>query len=474
MRFDIRRDEGLIPAHAGKTTRCPAARPAGRAHPRSRGENQRGQTRDARPPGSSPLTRGKPPVRQRRQGHPGLIPAHAGKTDRTSRATASARAHPRSRGENATNRLSQISAGGSSPLTRGKRDGRPECLRARRLIPAHAGKTQIDSSAGNRDPGSSPLTRGKLISMILFSLVIGLIPAHAGKTHRPCRRAPGGWAHPRSRGENSGGWMSPRTGKGSSPLTRGKHCEEVPDRLGAGLIPAHAGKTLVGAPGRGGAGAHPRSRGENSVSPPTRRSQRGSSPLTRGKPVRASRCLARLGLIPAHAGKTRPAPEPGAPPPAHPRSRGENVTLTASDNVARGSSPLTRGKPTEEDPHPYVLGLIPAHAGKTLPPYRRRSTRWAHPRSRGENLGGRGPRWFGTRLIPAHAGKTPVLVVREVQAWAHPRSRGENIMEQTADAHGAGSSPLTRGKPRANENIRLGYGLIPAHAGKTAAEGGPS
>ena len=49
-----------------------------------------------------------------------LIPAHAGKTDRTSRATASARAHPRSRGENEIARAEDVNANGSSPLTRGK------------------------------------------------------------------------------------------------------------------------------------------------------------------------------------------------------------------------------------------------------------------------------------------------------------------------------------------------------------------
>ena len=37
---------------------------------------------------------------------------------------------------------------------------------------------------------------------------------------------------------------------------------------------------------------------------------------------------------------------------------------------APGSSPLTRGKPVDEVTERLGLGLIPAHAGKTLPDLR--------------------------------------------------------------------------------------------------------
>ena len=50
---------------------------------------------------------------------------------------------------------------------------------------------------------------------------------------------------------------------------------------------------------------------------------------------------------------------------AHPRSRGENSKLQAALNREAGSSPLTRGKPTHRTVPAYHLGLIPAHAGKT-------------------------------------------------------------------------------------------------------------
>ena len=73
---------------------------ASSAHPRSRGENrQRVEGADATN-GSSPLTRGKPRRRILRVRLRGLIPAHAGKTSRPRLRSRRRRAHPRSRGEN--------------------------------------------------------------------------------------------------------------------------------------------------------------------------------------------------------------------------------------------------------------------------------------------------------------------------------------------------------------------------------------
>ena len=133
----------------------------------------------------------------------------------------------------------------------------------------------------------------------------------------------------------------------------------------------------------------------------------GSSPLTRGKLAAGGRQLSMMGLIPAHAGKTaRPRPWEGARP-AHPRSRGENEAAIQAGADTAGSSPLTRGKPRDTHTTSHKGGLIPAHAGKT-----------------GEvasTLGGLG---------------------------AHPRSRGENSDRLLMMYTRAGSSPLTRGKLR--------------------------
>ena len=237
---------GLIPAHAGKTTHfVPEAR-AKRAHPRSRGENA-GQIIEAFVgAGSSPLTRGKPAPGLALGRGPGLIPAHAGKTQTRPESRRPIGAHPRSRGENTTVSRPSITSGGSSPLTRGKRGAQASDGTQTGLIPAHAGKTHDMQHDVDDDWGSSPLTRGKRGAVDGGRDGLRLIPAHAGKTQATRRRHQRPRAHPRSRGENSVPFLTRIMDGGSSPLTRGKRTEvhEPPRR--AGLIPAHAGKTCAG------------------------------------------------------------------------------------------------------------------------------------------------------------------------------------------------------------------------------------
>ena len=239
----------------------------------------------------------------------GLIPAHAGKTFGTDSVNRTFTAHPRSRGENESSDDGESSAPGSSPLTRGKR----------------------------RPPTTISPSRG-------------LIPAHAGKTgHRQARRHPK-TAHPRSRGENRRQRSAQPYSVGSSPLTRGKHVAAAARPARTRLIPAHAGKTAscTGLPAP--SWAHPRSRGENAVG--------------------EFRYPNVSGLIPAHAGKTKDSMTDNDANAAHPRSRGENSRQVIPWLVARGSSPLTRGK-QRRAPHKVKGGrLIPAHAGKTLPDLR--------------------------------------------------------------------------------------------------------
>ena len=177
-----------------------------------------------------------------------------------------------------------------------------------------------------------------------FGLVLGLIPAHAGKTLRPGSRWWRRPAHPRSRGENILRSRKPEARTGSSPLTRGKHCRWS-FRVGKlGLIPAHAGKTHLTAASLQGPGAHPRSRGENRPMSIAFWVGMGSSPLTRGKPDGSQGYFNHARLIPAHAGKTFGHLAGHDVPPAHPRSRGENGETDDPNVISYGSSPLTRGK----------------------------------------------------------------------------------------------------------------------------------
>ena len=254
---------------------------------------------------------------------------------------------------------------------------------------------------------------------------------------------------------------------GSSPLTRGKRAAASAAYVTDGLIPAHAGKTALLRYKRDCSWAHPRSRGENRVYDMARAVEMGSSPLTRGKLLGPGIHHGRGGLIPAHAGKTNERRVLPRARPAHPRSRGENLLQLCEVCVDIGSSPLTRGKRSSLRPRRPPIGLIPAHAGKTIVSVSKFIPVPAHPRSRGENprsladLGDRrgsspltrgklepcGKRRPYVRLIPAHAGKTS-------------RTSGGGVSVQ-------GSSPLTRGKRQAHDLDALGQGLIPAHAGKT-------
>ena len=220
-----------------------------------------------------------------------------------------------------------------------------------------------------------------------ISFVISFIPAWAGKTRS---------IDSRQDSKHS-----------SSPLTRGKHDEVDGLRHHRRLTPAHAGKTSDRRHCRPGRPAHPRSRGENPGPGWYQKWYRGSSPLTRGKPDLHKILATQRRLIPAHAGKTRLSPIRHAGLAAHPRSRGENAAGIASVALTRGSSPLTRGK-------------------HILPPI--------------DQAGG--------RLIPAHAGKTCGAGRGWVTRWAHPRSRGENLKKPRGSYDYQGSSPLTRGKRR--------------------------
>ena len=193
--------------------------------------------------------------------------------------------------------------------------------------------------------GSSPLTRGKHAGRHAAHARQRLIPAHAGKTLPREEQVPARRAHPRSRGENA--------------------LDARPHAVNEGLIPAHAGKTF---------------RASRACT-----SDPGSSPLTRGKRSTEAMNRVQAGLIPAHAGKTGWWQCRDFQVGAHPRSRGENLLLVLPSGAVQGSSPLTRGKPPRQPWLPGPSGLIPAHAGKTVPNLVVRARHGAHPRSRGEN-----------------------------------------------------------------------------------------
>ena len=200
------------------------------------------------------------------------------------------------------------------------------------------------AGAWRRAVGSSPLTRGKQPSVQVVIHPGRLIPAHAGKTVFFLCSFIMFSAHPRSRGENVLNSATSMLTTGSSPLTRGKPILRASNEADERLIPAHAGKTHRGHRATLQRRAHPRSRGENINVQRMPLNLYGSSPLTRGKRSPVTEGNGDVGLIPAHAGKTRLILSIQNSPPAHPRSRGENICMAPFRSASIGSSPLTRGK----------------------------------------------------------------------------------------------------------------------------------
>ena len=213
--------------------------------------------------GSSPRGRGKPPWSALVHIWMRLIPARAGKTDRSHATAPSVPAHPRAGGENAVKPGTRANHSGSSPRGRGKQYPHEFPTHKVRLIPARAGKTVLWSA----------------------------------------RRRPH-QAHPRAGGENPGTSSDIRQDHGSSPRGRGKHYPLTPEIAAEGLIPARAGKTWKLTPRRPSASAHPRAGGENAAPDGLVDPDAGSSPRGRGKRLEPARRRGVPRLIPARAGKT--------------------------------------------------------------------------------------------------------------------------------------------------------------------------
>ena len=135
---------GLIPARAGTTNCAHVCVRRERAHPRSRGDHVVIGLFVLALVGSSPLARGPQPLPRYRHQCPGLIPARAGTTCRSSMKVRWEGAHPRSRGDHTVADSSFLGYLGSSPLARGPHPQPLPLTEANGLIPARAGTTTKD------------------------------------------------------------------------------------------------------------------------------------------------------------------------------------------------------------------------------------------------------------------------------------------------------------------------------------------
>ena len=132
--------------------------------------------------------------------------------------------------------------------------------------------------------------------------------------------------------------------------------------------------------------------------------------------------------------------------------------------------------------------IIPADAGSTDDPGRRRHPSMDHPRGCGEHLsssrsyllkGGSSPRMRGApthkgrqrakaRIIPADAGSTYTNTEGRDMLKDHPRGCGEHWQTGCSQASSPGSSPRMRGALMIPPRYALFVRIIPADAGSTS------
>ena len=298
-----------------------------------------------------------------------------------------------------------------------------------------------------------------------------LIPACPRNTS-PSTRSPAiSKAYPCLREERATNSVRYLRSDGSSPRARGTHIKCLSQHRVSRLIPAREGNARGGWRPRHARRAHPRLRGEHTLRTDRSFWQKGSSPLERGTPGAGAKSDGPGGLIPACAGTLWV-------PSIHPPKGG-------------GSSPLARGTQFLLHGLHESVGLIPACAGNTTCHTDPDTAAKAHPRLRGEHLGGAvltmlqagsSPLARGTlairaelqnvgRLIPACAGNTGPAGPVDPLGPAHPRLRGEHGLGSLTRLKLVGSSPLARGTRARGLRRRPRVRLIPACAGNTYETG---
>ena len=132
---------GITPAHAGKSFQPLSAPPDMRDHPRTRGEKRAKTRPEPHRAGSPPHTRGKATGKGTPANNEGITPAHAGKSHLFLRNLSGIKDHPRTRGEKREGLQASSYLRGSPPHTRGKADRFKAHMPTGGITPAHAGKS---------------------------------------------------------------------------------------------------------------------------------------------------------------------------------------------------------------------------------------------------------------------------------------------------------------------------------------------
>ena len=170
---------------------------------------------------------------------------------------------------------------------------------------------------------------------------------------------------------------------------------------------------------------------------------------------------------------------------AHPRVRGDVGPYFRVSLVVGGSPPRARGRRQQGAAWLVLWGLTPACAGTSYGALAVATTARAHPRVRGDVIGGptrfppasgSPPRARGRQadavdqlgtlgLTPACAGTSSSRKLKTAGSWAHPRVRGDVTGTIHRQARAAGSPPRARGRPWYFLPALPPAGLTPACAG---------
>ena len=436
---------GIIPAGAGRSSEVVAAAAAFGDHPRGCGEKPTCASGIIRVLGSSPRVRGEGVVNHGSVSSLGIIPAGAGRSTSSRRATPRFGDHPRGCGEKLRGRRGGGGLRGSSPRVRGEAHlhrsaeggvgiipagagrsrGRPIPHKRGRDHPRGCGEKTSASAASRRPMGSSPRVRGEGLRRCALMPLPGIIPAGAGRRLWQPFRPPFLWDHPRGCGEKPSSVTTIGKQAGSSPRVRGEAPLPKVARCLSGIIPAGAGRSKKTTSWWWCARDHPRGCGEKCRRRCRRAPTLGSSPRVRGEAGFRPGGQPGRGIIPAGAGRRK---RPSCPPSAlrdHPRGCGEKLRMSAWAEAEAGSSPRVRGEGPPRLPSLQGRGIIPAGAG--------RSGFVVHVR-----------RPFGD----------------------HPRGCGEKASRRLWSAHSRGSSPRVRGEVVHFQQKEAGAGIIPAGAGR--------
>ena len=278
-------ESGITPAHAGRSCVCPAFISRSQDHPRACGEKKRYYWLKLQDDGSPPRMRGEEsrllfPKLQTR-----ITPAHAGRSDCAFCFTRSAKDHPRACGEKGRCLVCAVMHQGSPPRMRGE-EGFPVCLETPlRITPAHAGRSILDFAEGvlSEDhpracgekndccqpqfdlQGSPPRMRGEDNFRWCGSSGQGITPAHAGRSELQSIIDQLFGDHPRACGEKAK--VRPGQGclPGSPPRMRGEVVRKVVLSMKIGITPAHAGRSLFPSYTCRAKRDHPRACGEKSM-----------------------------------------------------------------------------------------------------------------------------------------------------------------------------------------------------------------